>query len=36
MKETKAKSFWWRIFKVSKFIDNNYTDDKENTHCKIQ
>ena len=27
MKETKAKN-WWRIFKVSKFIDDNYTDDK--------
>jgi len=29
MKETKAKNFW-RIFKVSKFIDNNYEDDKQN------
>ena len=28
MKETKAKN-WWRIFKVSKFIDENYIDDKE-------
>ena len=27
MKETKAKN-WWRIFKVSKFIDDNYIDDK--------
>ena len=28
MKETKAKN-WWRIFKVSKFIEENYIDDKE-------
>ena len=28
MKETKVKN-WWRIFKVSKFIDENYIDDKE-------
>jgi len=28
MKDTKVKN-WWRIFKVSKFIDNNYTNDKE-------
>lgn len=28
MKNTKVKN-WWRIFKVSKFIDNNYTEDKE-------
>ena len=27
MKETKAKN-WWRIIKVSKFIDENYIDDK--------
>ena len=29
MKETKSKSFW-RFWKASKFIDNNYEDDKEN------
>ena len=28
MKETKAKNFW-RIFKISKFIDQNYEDDKK-------
>ena len=28
MKETKAKK-WWRIFKASKFIDNNYAEDKQ-------
>jgi outer membrane protein insertion porin family len=33
MKNTKAKK-WWRIFKVSKFIDNNYTDDKEKLIAK--
>jgi len=33
MKETKAKN-WWRIFKVSKFIDENYIDDKENLIAK--
>jgi outer membrane protein insertion porin family len=33
MKDTKAKK-WWRIFKVSKFIDNNYTDDKEKLIAK--
>ena len=33
MKDTKAKN-WWRIFKVSKFIDNNYTDDKEKLIAK--
>ena len=29
MKETKEKNFW-RIFKVSKFIKENYEDDKKN------
>ncbi len=33
MKETKVKNFW-RIFKVSKFIDNNYEDDKLNLIAK--
>ncbi len=33
MKETKAKN-WWRIFKVSKFIDKNYTEDKESLIAK--
>ena len=33
MKETKAKN-WWRLFKVSKFIDENYIDDKENLIAK--
>ena len=33
MKETKSKSFW-RFWKVSKFIDNNYQDDKENIIAK--
>ena len=33
MKETKAKN-WWRIFKVSKFIDKNYTKDKESLIAK--
>ena len=33
MKDTKTKN-WWRIFKVSKFIDNNYTDDKERLIAK--
>jgi outer membrane protein insertion porin family len=33
MKETKAKN-WWRIFKVSKFIDENYIDDKEKLIAK--
>jgi outer membrane protein insertion porin family len=33
MKDTKAKN-GWRIFKVSKFIDNNYTVDKENIIAK--
>ena len=33
MKDTKVKN-WWRIFKVSKFIDNNYTDDKESLIAK--
>jgi len=33
MKETKAKN-WWRIFKVSKFIDGNYADDKEKLIAK--
>ena len=33
MKETKAKN-WWRIFKVSKFTDNNYDDDKEKLIAK--
>jgi outer membrane protein insertion porin family len=33
MKETKAKN-WWRIFKVSKFIDENYIDDKERLIAK--
>lgn len=33
MKETKAKN-WWRIFKVSKFIDENYIADKEKLIAK--
>ena len=33
MKETKAKN-WWRLFKASKFIDENYIDDKENLIAK--
>ncbi len=33
MKETKAKN-WWRIFKVSKFIDENYIDDKQKLIAK--
>ena len=33
MKETKVKN-WWRIFKVSKFIDENYIDDKEKLIAK--
>jgi outer membrane protein insertion porin family len=33
MKETKAKN-WWRIFKVSRFIDQNYIDDKEKLIAK--
>ena len=33
MKETKAKN-WWRIFKVSKFTDNNYDEDKEKLIAK--
>jgi len=33
MKETKAKN-WWRIFKVSKFIDENYITDKEKLIAK--
>ena len=33
MKETKAKN-WWRIFKVSKFIDENYIEDKESLIAK--
>jgi len=33
MKDTKVKN-WWRIFKVSKFIDKNYTDDKESLIAK--
>jgi len=33
MKETKAKN-WWRIFKVSKFINENYIDDKERLIAK--
>ena len=33
MKETKTKSFW-RFWKVSKFIDNNYEDDKNNIIAK--
>ena len=33
MKETKVKNFW-RIFKVSKFIDNTYEDDKQNLIAK--
>ena len=33
MKETKSKNFW-RFWKVSKFIDNNYQDDKENIIAK--
>ncbi|MEC9209615.1 MAG: outer membrane protein assembly factor BamA [Bacteroidota bacterium] len=33
MKETKVKSFW-RFWKVSKFIDSNYEDDKKNIIAK--
>jgi outer membrane protein insertion porin family len=33
MKETKSKSFW-RFWKASKFIDNNYEDDKNNIIAK--
>ena len=33
MKETKIKNFW-RIFKVSKFIDKNYEEDKLNLIAK--
>ena len=33
MKETKTKN-WWRIFKVSKFIEDNYIDDKEKLIAK--
>ena len=33
MKETKSKSFW-RFWKVSKFIDKNYQDDKNNIIAK--
>ncbi len=33
MKDTKVKN-WWRIFKVSKFIDKNYTEDKESLIAK--
>jgi outer membrane protein insertion porin family len=33
MKDTKVKN-WWRIFKVSKFIDKNYDDDKESFIAK--
>jgi outer membrane protein insertion porin family len=33
MKETKSKSFW-RFWKASKFIDNNYRDDKNNIIAK--
>ena len=33
MKETKSKNFW-RIFKISKFIDKNYEDDKKNIISK--
>ena len=33
MKDTKAQN-WWRIFKVSKFIDNNYSKDKESLIAK--
>ena len=33
MKETKARSFW-RFWKTSKFIDNNYEDDKKNIIAK--
>tara|TARA_B100002052_G_scaffold75692_2_gene68679 strand:- start:2569 stop:5085 length:2517 start_codon:yes stop_codon:yes gene_type:complete len=33
MKETKAKNFW-RFWKFSKFIDNNYEDDKKNIISK--
>ena len=33
MKETKSKSFW-RFWKTSKFIDNNYEDDKNNLIAK--
>jgi outer membrane protein insertion porin family len=33
MKETKSKSFW-RFWKISKFIDNNYEDDKNNLIAK--
>ena len=33
MKETKVKN-WWRIFKASKFIDENYIGDKEKLIAK--
>lgn len=33
MKETKVKK-WWRIFKVSKYIESNYEDDKKNIIVK--
>ena len=33
MKETKSKNFW-RFFKVSKFIDKNYEDDKKKVIAK--
>ena len=33
MKETKSKNFW-RFFKVSKFIDQNYEDDKKKVIAK--
>ena len=33
MKETKSKSFW-RFWKVSKFIDANYEEDKKNVIAK--
>jgi outer membrane protein insertion porin family len=33
MKETKSKSFW-RFWKTSKFIDNNYEEDKNNLIAK--
>ena len=33
MKDTKVKN-WWRIFKISKFIDKNYTEDKESVIAK--
>ena len=33
MKETKVKK-WWRIFKISKYIESNYEADKKNIIVK--